>query len=106
MTQSRVTKVTACCQAGRARLLWPPMNCGINAPTQRSRQLRLFSVENPLNSRLGAAFFRRLPAKPGVYFFYDATGGLLYIGQSNDLRARVGSYRHVTPEKHPQRTLR
>jgi excinuclease UvrABC nuclease subunit len=31
---------------------------------------------------------------------------LLYIGQSNDLRARVGSYRHVTPEQHPKRTLR
>ncbi|MDB6004586.1 MAG: polymerase epsilon subunit, partial [Prosthecobacter sp.] len=33
-------------------------------------------------------------------------GELLYIGQSSDLRARIGSYRHVTPEKNPKRTLR
>jgi hypothetical protein len=75
-------------------------------PTPRSRQLRLFDVANPLGTRLGAAFFRNLPTKPGVYFFYDGSGLLLYIGQSNDLRARVGSYRHVTPERHPKRTLR
>jgi hypothetical protein len=72
----------------------------------RGRQLRLFSVENPLGTRVGVDFFRKLPAKPGVYFFYDAAGRLLYVGQSNDLRARVGSYRHVTPERHPKRTLR
>jgi hypothetical protein len=74
--------------------------------TPRHRQLRLFAMENPLGTRLGADFFRRLPAKPGVYFFHDALGALLYIGQSCDLRARVGSYRHVSPEQHPKRTLR
>jgi hypothetical protein len=68
--------------------------------------LRLFDVANPLGTRIGAAFFRSLPAKPGIYFFYDAAGVLLYIGQSVDLRARIGSYRHVTPERHPKRTLR
>ncbi|OAI55428.1 hypothetical protein AYO49_05555 [Verrucomicrobiaceae bacterium SCGC AG-212-N21] len=74
--------------------------------TPRSRQLRLFSVENPLGKRIGPEFFRGLPAKPGVYFFYDAADRLLYVGQSNDLRARVGSYRHVAPERQPKRTLR
>jgi hypothetical protein len=78
----------------------------IPAPAPRSRQLRLFSVENPLGLRLGVDFFRGLPPKPGVYFFHDEAGALLYIGQSNDLRTRVGSYRHVTPERHPKRTLR
>lgn len=78
----------------------------IPAPALRSHQLRLFSVENPLGLRLGADFFRRVPPKPGVYFFHDVAGALLYIGQSNDLRARVGSYRHVSPERHPKRTLR
>jgi hypothetical protein len=76
------------------------------AVTSRNRQLRLFAMENPLGTRLGADFFRKLPAKPGVYFFHDAVGTLLYIGQSCDLRARVGSYRHVSPERHPRRTLR
>ncbi len=70
------------------------------------QQLRLFQIENPLSARLGADFFRSLPSVPGVYFFYGADGALLYIGQSLDLKARIGSYRHVTPEKNPKRTLK
>ncbi len=71
-----------------------------------SHQLKLFHLENPLSLRLGSSFFRSLPALPGVYFFYGSAGALLYIGQSSDLKARIGSYRHVTPEKNPKRTLR
>lgn len=70
------------------------------------RQLKLFHLENPLTLRFGGEFFRSLPSSPGVYFFHDDAGRLLYIGQSANLRARVGSYRHVTPEKNPKRTLR
>jgi hypothetical protein len=84
---------------------------GDQAPTSEPsttahRQLKLLALENPLTLRFGNAFFRSLPATPGVYFFYDAANRLLYIGQSNDLRARLGSYRHVTPEQNPKRTLR
>jgi excinuclease UvrABC nuclease subunit len=43
---------------------------------------------------------------PRVYFFHGGDGELLYIGQSLDLRERIGSYRHVTPEKNPKRTLK
>ena len=70
------------------------------------RQLKLFHIENPLSMRLGTEFFRSLPSVPGVYFFYGKDGELLYIGQSLDLKARIGSYRHVTPEKNPKRTLK
>ncbi len=70
------------------------------------RQLRLFKLENPLSARFGDGFFRELPKGPGVYFFFGEGDELLYIGQSLNLRARVGSYRHVTPEKHAKRTLR
>ena len=72
------------------------------------RQLRLWKAGmiRGLGARLGDEVFRALPQEPGVYFFYDAAGTLLYIGQSCDLRARVGSYRHVSPERHPRRTLR
>ena len=76
------------------------------APIASPRQLKLFQLESPLTLRFGSEFFRTLPQSPGVYFFYDGEGHLLYIGQSSDLRARIGSYRHVTPEKHPRRTLR
>ncbi len=71
-----------------------------------SQQLKLFHIENPLSVRLGSDFFRSLPSEPGVYFFYGREGELLYIGQSLDLKARIGSYRHVTPEKNPKRTLK
>jgi hypothetical protein len=72
----------------------------------RPRQMRLFQITNPITTRLGAEVFAGLPNAPGVYFFYDVTGKLLYIGQSLNLRARVSSYRHVCPERHPRRTLR
>lgn len=71
-----------------------------------AKQPQLFKIENPLSARLGPEFFRTLPSTPGVYFFYDQDNALLYIGQSADLKARIGSYRHVTPEKNPKRTLR
>lgn len=78
----------------------------MESPRSRSSQLKLFSLENPLTARFGNDFFRKLPRQPGVYFFYDSAETLLYIGQSLDLRARLGSYRHVAPEKHARRTLR
>lgn len=72
----------------------------------RARQPKLFHLENPLTVRFGNSFFRSLPEGPGVYFFHGSDGQLLYIGQSSNLRARLGSYRHVRESKHPRRTLR
>jgi hypothetical protein len=70
------------------------------------RQLKLFHMENPLTLRFGNDFFRSLPEGPGVYFFHGSDGRLLYIGQSSNLRARLGSYRHVDQSRHPKRTVR
>lgn len=78
----------------------------IESVQQRAKQLRLFSLSDPLTDRFGSDYFRSLPQEPGVYFFHGTQGELLYIGQSSDLKARIGSYRHVTPEKNPRRTLR
>lgn len=35
---------------------------------------------------------KELPEQPGVYFYFDASGKLLYIGKATSLKARVGSY--------------
>ena len=72
----------------------------------RSNQRILFRLEDPLTARFGSAFFTALPEAPGVYFFTGEADKLLYIGQSANLRARLGSYRHVTIERHPRRTRR
>lgn len=74
--------------------------------TSRGRQPVLFRLDDPLTSRFGSGFFAALPPTPGVYFFSDKDGRLLYIGQSNNLRARIGSYRFVAPGRHPRRSLR
>lgn len=33
-----------------------------------------------------------LPDKPGIYFFYDAAGMLMYVGKATSLKSRVRSY--------------
>ncbi len=76
------------------------------ASSSRRRQPLLFATASPLVARLGAEFFGSLPADPGVYFFQDAAGKLLYIGQSGCLKNRLNSYQHVDPDRHPRRTLR
>ena len=35
---------------------------------------------------------KKLPKKPGVYFFKDPSGKLLYVGKAKNLRARVRQY--------------
>lgn len=74
--------------------------------TNRRRQPLLLHTEGPWASRFEPGFFKALPDSPGVYFFYDAAGALLYIGQSGCLKDRIRSYRHADPERHPRRILR
>jgi len=38
------------------------------------------------------AQIKKLPSSPGVYFFRDEKGELLYIGKATNLRSRVSSY--------------
>ncbi len=49
----------------------------------------------------------RLPDQPGVYKFYDAKGGLLYVGKAQSLRSRVRSYflKSATLEPHKRQMV-
>lgn len=58
-------------------------------------QLRLLPAPQPLVERLGAAFFRAIPAVPGVYRLFDADNHLIYVGKAGDLHARLASYRRT-----------
>lgn len=78
----------------------------LRSATPRLRQPWLFVASGPLTARLGAEFFKTIPPGPGVYFFYDGGDRLLYIGQSHNLRKRIGSYRFVNAERHARRTAR
>lgn len=77
----------------------------MNTPNEIS-QLRLFKIENPLKSRLGADFFNALPKHPGVYWMLDGRGRLLYVGKSRNLKQRLSSYRSLKPENIPSRLVR
>jgi len=56
-----------------------------------------------MNKKL-AMEIKKLPKMPGVYFFKDKNGKIIYIGKANDLRARVRQYFARTKEQHPKIT--
>ncbi|MFC1651448.1 GIY-YIG nuclease family protein, partial [Candidatus Latescibacterota bacterium] len=45
---------------------------------------------------------KRLPAKPGVYMWFDSNGKILYAGKAKNLRARVQSYLSESGDGRPQ----
>jgi len=50
------------------------------------------------NSKLLNTNYHYLPPSPGVYFFHDKTGKILYISRAVNLRRRASSYfqkRHI-----------
>ncbi|MGQ1890574.1 exonuclease domain-containing protein [Thermophagus sp. OGC60D27] len=50
------------------------------------------SVFKHLHPDLDLNRLRELPQKPGVYFFYDANGQVIYVGKSRNIRKRVFSH--------------
>lgn len=72
----------------------------------RAKQLWLFPPPKPLKERYAPEFFRGLPREPGVYFFFDETGRLIYLGKAKNLRQRIGSYRYVHPDRDSRKTWR
>ena len=69
-------------------------------------QTLLFLDPRPLVERLGAEFFRQLPARPGVYLMRDAAEVVLYVGKAKSLRQRLSHYRVANPDRMGRRHLR
>jgi predicted GIY-YIG superfamily endonuclease len=70
------------------------------------RQLHLLEPGKPLLQRFGAEFFRAVPRKPGVYVMSGEGERILYVGQSKNLRARLGSYKNARPDRGPRKIIR
>lgn len=51
------------------------------------------------DDKLGDRLLTDIPAQPGVYRFYDATGTLLYVGKAKNLRRRLGQYQAAGRKK-------
>ncbi|MDB6016106.1 MAG: Excinuclease subunit [Pedosphaera sp.] len=71
-----------------------------------AQQLHLFDPAKPLLQRFGPGFFKAVPSKPGVYIMSGETGRILYIGQSGNLRQRLGSYKNARPDRAPRKIIR
>ena len=78
---------------------------GTANPVQPQQQ-RFWPDSRPLVERLGAAFFRQLPEKPGVYLMHGIADIVLYVGKAKSLRHRLGSYRVANPDRMRRRQLR
>lgn len=70
------------------------------------RQLRFFPHAKPLLERLGKDFFNAVPRRPGVYLMFGPADRILYIGQTANLRVRLGSYKNCNPNHTPRKVLR
>ncbi len=56
-----------------------------------NQALKIIKPDFPqgLNSNLSKTKLSKLPDKAGIYFFYDESGDLLYIGKSKNIHSRV-----------------
>jgi predicted GIY-YIG superfamily endonuclease len=72
----------------------------------QAQQLHLFDPARPLLERFGAAFFKAAPPKPGIYIMSGAGERVLYIGQSNNLRKRLGAYKNARLDRAPRKIVR
>jgi excinuclease UvrABC nuclease subunit len=48
------------------------------------------------DKKFGDAFLETVPASPGVYWWRDETGAMLYVGKAVHLRRRIAQYRNAS----------
>ena len=60
------------------------------------------SKDQSLPPNLPPSDFEQLPEKPGVYYFHDHTGKVVYVGKAKSLKKRVASHfsgHKITPQR-------
>ncbi|MDQ0639538.1 DNA polymerase-3 subunit epsilon [Pedobacter sp. W3I1] len=72
-----------------------------------AEMLKKTSKEQVLPPHLDKASILRLPNRPGVYYFKDSKGKIIYVGKAKDLKKRVTShFTGNTPNRQRQDFLR
>jgi DNA polymerase-3 subunit epsilon len=72
-----------------------------------AEMLKKTSKEQVLPPHLDRASILRLPHQPGVYYFKDSKGKIIYVGKAKDLKKRVTShFTGNTPNRQRQDFLR
>lgn len=72
-----------------------------------AEMLKKTSKEQALPPHLDKASILRLPHQPGVYYFKDSKGKIIYVGKAKDLKKRVTShFTGNTPNRQRQDFLR
>jgi DNA polymerase III subunit epsilon len=63
--------------------------------------------EQYLPPNLGAKYLKQLPYQPGVYYFHDKKGKIIYVGKAKNLYKRVSShFANNKPNKQKQEFLK
>lgn len=70
-----------------------------NAETVFNSFLKKTSKEGALPSHLPTEVFNKIPNTPGIYYFKDKKGKIIYIGKAIDLKKRVLSHFYSKAQK-------
>lgn len=70
--------------------------------TSPNRQKRSLSSSR-FEKSFGESALETLPSEPGVYFVYDSSGAIAYIGKARNLRRRLFQYRNAKRIKKHQK---
>ncbi|MDH5598327.1 MAG: exonuclease domain-containing protein [Cyclobacteriaceae bacterium] len=57
-----------------------------------SGSLKKGSKETKLPPNLSKQTFENLPEEPGIYFFHDTTGAVIYIGKAKNIKSRISGH--------------
>lgn len=71
------------------------------------KMIKVKTADQYLPPNLSDDRFNHLPAEPGVYYFHDKKGKVVYVGKAKDLKKRVTShFANNKPSKQKQEFLR